>query len=62
MDEWEVHARVAVAAAMSAQTEGLARLARTSEEIAEGAARVMRGAREATALLMRARLIPDGDG
>jgi malate dehydrogenase (oxaloacetate-decarboxylating) len=62
MDEWEVHARVAVAAAMSAQTEGLARLARTPEEIAEGAARVMRGAREATALLMRARLIPDGDG
>jgi malate dehydrogenase (oxaloacetate-decarboxylating) len=62
MDEWDVHVRVAVAAATSAQTEGLARLARTADEIAEGAARVMRGAREATAVLMRARLIPEGDG
>jgi malate dehydrogenase (oxaloacetate-decarboxylating) len=61
MDEWEVHVSVAVAAAMSAQAEGLARVARTADEIAAGAARVMGAAREATAVLMRARLIPGGD-
>lgn len=59
MDEWDVHVAVAVAAAMAAQAEGLARLTRSADEIATGAARVMRAAREATAVLMRARLIPE---
>jgi malate dehydrogenase (oxaloacetate-decarboxylating) len=62
MDEWDVHPRVAVAAAMAAQAEGLARVAGTAEEIAAGATRVMQAAREATAVLMRAGLIPDGRG
>ena len=56
---WTHTVSVAVAAATSAQTEGLARLARTADEIAEGAARVMRSAREATAVLMREHLIPE---
>jgi len=59
MDEWEVHPRVAVTAAMAAQAQGLARVARTADEIATDARRLMQGAREATALLMRAGLIPD---
>lgn len=59
MDEWDVHVAVAVAAAMAAQAEGLARLTRSADEIATDAARVMRAAREATALLMQARLIPE---
>jgi malate dehydrogenase (oxaloacetate-decarboxylating) len=58
MDEWEVHVRVAVAAATAAQREGLARVARGAEELAAGAARVMREAREATDALMKAGLIP----
>jgi malate dehydrogenase (oxaloacetate-decarboxylating) len=62
MDEWDVHVNVAVAAAMSAQAEGLARLTRSPDEIAAGAARVTRAAREATAVLMQARLIPEGQG
>jgi hypothetical protein len=47
---------------MSAQAEGLARVPGSADEIAEGVARVMHAAREATAVLMRARLIPEGDG
>ncbi len=58
MDEWEVHVRVAVAAATAAQREGLARVARSADDLAVEAARVMREAREATDVLMRAGLIP----
>lgn len=60
MDEWEVHPRVAVAAATAAQAQGLARVARTPEDIGAEARRMMQGARDATALLMRAGLIPGG--
>jgi malate dehydrogenase (oxaloacetate-decarboxylating) len=59
MDEWDVHPRLAVAAAMAAQAQGLARVTRTAAEIESEARRVMNGAREATAVLMRAGLIPD---
>ena len=58
MDEWEVHPRVAVAAAMTAQAEGLARLAKSREQIYGEAFRAMREAREATRVLMREGLIP----
>jgi malate dehydrogenase (oxaloacetate-decarboxylating) len=61
LDEWDVHVSVAVGAAMAAQAEGLARFAKTADEIAEDAARAMRAAREATALLMRAGLIPGAE-
>jgi malate dehydrogenase (oxaloacetate-decarboxylating) len=59
MDDWDVHVRVAVAAAAAAQAEGLARLARPPAEVEYQARRVMDGARESTAVLMRAGLIPD---
>jgi malate dehydrogenase (oxaloacetate-decarboxylating) len=59
MDEWDVHVRVAVAAALAAQAEGVARVARTAAEVETEAGRQMRGAREATTLLMRAGLIPE---
>jgi malate dehydrogenase (oxaloacetate-decarboxylating) len=58
MDEWEVHPRVAVAAAMAAQAEGLACLAKRGEQIYAEAVRAMREAREATRVLMREGLIP----
>ena len=61
LDEWDVHVRVAVAAAMAAQADGLARLDRTADDIAESARRVMRAAREATTVLMQARLIPGAE-
>jgi malate dehydrogenase (oxaloacetate-decarboxylating) len=58
MDEWEVHPRVAVAAAMAAQAEGLAGLTRNREQIHAEAVRAMNEAREATRVLMREGLIP----
>jgi malate dehydrogenase (oxaloacetate-decarboxylating) len=58
MDEWDVHPRVAVAAAMGAQKQGLARLARTEEQVHAGAVRVMREARDTLRILMREGLIP----
>jgi malate dehydrogenase (oxaloacetate-decarboxylating) len=60
MDEWEVPPRLAVAAAMAAQAKGVARVAKSAEEIESEARRVMGAAREATAVLMWAGLIPDG--
>jgi malate dehydrogenase (oxaloacetate-decarboxylating) len=62
MDEWDVHVRVAVAAAMAAQAEGVARVARTAAEIEAHAHDRMQGARDATAALMRAGLIPEAEG
>jgi malate dehydrogenase (oxaloacetate-decarboxylating) len=59
MDEWEVHPRLAVVAAMAAQAQGLARVARAAEDLEREARRVMDAAREATAVLMRTGLIPD---
>jgi malate dehydrogenase (oxaloacetate-decarboxylating) len=53
MDEWQVAARVAAATAAAAQSEGLARLSRSPEEILDGALRRIGGARNATAALMR---------
>jgi malate dehydrogenase (oxaloacetate-decarboxylating) len=60
MDDLDLHVRVAVASATAAQAQGLGRVARTPDEIAAGARRVMQGARDATSVLMRAGLIPDG--
>lgn len=57
MDDWALHPRVAVAAATAAQEEGLARVTRTPEEVEAEAGRLMQGARDATAALMRAGLI-----
>lgn len=61
MDEWALHPRVAVAAAAAAQEEGLARVTRAPEAVEAEARRLMQGARDATAALMRAGLIASGD-
>jgi malate dehydrogenase (oxaloacetate-decarboxylating) len=62
MDEWEVHPRVAVAAATQAQAQGVARLATPREQVYREAARIMRDARETTRVLMREGLIPEPPG
>jgi malate dehydrogenase (oxaloacetate-decarboxylating) len=64
MDDWEVHVRVAVAAATEAQAQGLARVPLTTHQIETGARAVMQSARDATTALMRAGLIaaPGAEG
>ncbi len=62
MDEWEVHPRVAVAAAMQAEAQGVARLAKPREQIHREAAKIMRDARETTRVLMREGLIREPPG
>jgi malate dehydrogenase (oxaloacetate-decarboxylating) len=58
MDEWEVFPREAVATAMKAQEQGIARLSKTCEQLYDRATKVIRDAREATQLLMKERYIP----
>lgn len=58
MDEWEVVPRVAVATAMMAQTQGLARIKKTREDLLRAATEKVREAREATRLLMKEGVIP----
>jgi len=53
MDEWEVFPREAVATAMKAQEQGIARLSKTREQLYEEASVIIRQAREATQCLMR---------
>jgi malate dehydrogenase (oxaloacetate-decarboxylating) len=60
MDEWAAVPRVAVATAMKAQEQGIARLARTRAQLFEGASRIIRNARDATQALMREGIIPKG--
>jgi malate dehydrogenase (oxaloacetate-decarboxylating) len=57
MDEWEVFPRVAAAAGLAAQEEGIARLTKNREVLHAEAARTMRDARDAVGLLMREGLI-----
>jgi malate dehydrogenase (oxaloacetate-decarboxylating) len=58
MDEWEIAPRVAVATALQAQRQGIARLATSADELLAAATRRVRDARAATDLLMREGLIP----
>jgi len=53
MDEWEVFPREAVATAMKAQEQGIARLKKTREQLYEEASAIIRQARDATQCLMR---------
>lgn len=63
MDDWEVPARIAAAVGMSAQDEGLAELAKDEDTLFLEARQTIKGAREATALLMKEGLIASpGDG
>jgi malate dehydrogenase (oxaloacetate-decarboxylating) len=57
MDEWEVYPREAMATAMKAQEQGIARRATSQAELFDEATQVIRRAREATDVLMRASLI-----
>ncbi len=57
MDDMEVAVREAVAAGVAAQAEGVARLARTPDELARDARKAITAAREATHVLMEAQLI-----
>jgi malate dehydrogenase (oxaloacetate-decarboxylating) len=58
MDEWEVFPRVAVATAAKAQELGVARIAKSAEQLYADASRIIRGARDATRVLMTEGLIP----
>jgi malate dehydrogenase (oxaloacetate-decarboxylating) len=57
MEEWEVVPRVAVATALKAQEEGVARLTRTPGELLEAAAARIKQARDAVRHLMEAEII-----
>jgi malate dehydrogenase (oxaloacetate-decarboxylating) len=59
MDEWDLYPRVAVAAGMKAQEQGVARRSLSADGLLQEATRLMRDAREATRLLMREGLIPE---
>ena len=58
MDEWEVFPREAVAVAMKAQEQGVARLHASPEELYTRAAAVIKAARDQVQLLTREGLIP----
>jgi malate dehydrogenase (oxaloacetate-decarboxylating) len=58
MDEWEIVPRIAVATALQAQQQGIARLAKTREQLYAEASGQIRAARAATALLMQEGIIP----
>ena len=62
MDEWEVFPQVAAATALKAQEQGLAKTMHSRAELHDGAARIIRQAREATQLLMKEGLIPPVPG
>ncbi len=58
MEEWEVFIREAVAVGMKAIEQGVARETPDREELTKRAEKMIREARETTALLMKAGLIP----
>ena len=62
MGEWEVFIREAVAVAMKAIEQGVAREKLNREELTKRAEKMIRQSREATALLMKSGLIPPAPG
>jgi malate dehydrogenase (oxaloacetate-decarboxylating) len=58
MQEWEVFVREAVAVGMKAQEQGVARIKLSREELTAQVEKMIRGARETTALLMKEGVIP----
>ena len=58
MDEWEVYPRLAVATAMKAQEQGIARIREDAGQLHRGAVAVIKNARDATSLLMKNGFIP----
>jgi malate dehydrogenase (oxaloacetate-decarboxylating) len=59
MDEWDVFPRVAAAAGVAAQDDGVALVSRGRERLYAEAAKIMRESREAVAVLMREGLIAE---
>jgi malic enzyme len=57
MDEWSIYPRVAVAAALAAQRQGVARLRLPADALRASANKTIAAARDATSLLIRERLI-----
>ena len=57
MDEWSIYPRVAVATAVAAQRQGVARLRLPADALRASANKTIAAARDATSLLMRERLI-----
>ncbi|MBI5955955.1 MAG: NADP-dependent malic enzyme [Chloroflexi bacterium] len=53
MDEWEVYPREAVAVAMKAQEQGIARISATSEELMKKASAIIKRSRELTQSMMK---------
>ncbi|MEW6231848.1 MAG: NADP-dependent malic enzyme [Chloroflexota bacterium] len=53
MDEWEVYPREAVAVAMKAQEQGIARISATPEELMKKASAIIKRSRELTQSMMR---------
>jgi len=58
MDEWEVFPREAAAVGMKAIEQGVAREKLSGDELYKKATRIIKRAREETALLMKEGLIP----
>ncbi|GAI14445.1 unnamed protein product, partial [marine sediment metagenome] len=58
MGEWEVFIREAVAVAMKAQEQGVARIKASREELTKQAEKIIKQSREMTALLMKEGYIP----
>ncbi|MFP4638735.1 MAG: NADP-dependent malic enzyme, partial [Spirochaetaceae bacterium] len=59
MEEWEVFPEIAARCGMKAQEQGIARISRTREELAEQAAAMIRRSRELTASMMANGFIPE---
>jgi malate dehydrogenase (oxaloacetate-decarboxylating) len=57
MDEWEVFPREAVAVAIKAQEQGIARLTKSREQLYEEASRIIKHSHEMTHIMMREGLI-----
>ena len=62
MAEWEVFVREAVAVGMKAQEQGVARIKVSREELTKQVEKIIREARETTALLMKEGYIPPAPG
>jgi malate dehydrogenase (oxaloacetate-decarboxylating) len=58
MEEWEAFIREAVAVAMKAQEQSVARIKASRKELTKQAEKMIREARETTALLMKEGFIP----
>jgi malate dehydrogenase (oxaloacetate-decarboxylating) len=58
MDEWEVYPQLAVATALQAQAEGVARLSKSRDDLYRQACAIIQQAHDATQTLMRLGLIP----